>query len=36
MGALGILGLPFGRHTVRLAAVDRPVAVLGLFVYDSR
>ncbi len=32
----GILGLPFGLHTIRLEAVDRPVTVLGLFTYDSR
>ena len=32
----GILGLPYGLHTVRLEAVDRPVTILGIFVYDSR
>ena len=32
----GILGLPYGLHTVRLEAADRPVAVLGAFTYDSR
>ncbi|NOY83000.1 MAG: LamG domain-containing protein [Kiritimatiellaeota bacterium] len=32
----GIRGLPWGLHTVRIQAVDAPVSVLGLFVYDSR
>ena len=32
----GILGLPYGLHTVRLEAADRAVAVLGVFAYDSR
>lgn len=32
----GILGLPYGLHTVRLEAVDRPVTILGIFAYDSR
>ncbi len=32
----GILGLGFGLHRVRLRALDGPVAVLGLFTYDSR
>ena len=32
----GILGLPYGLHTVRLEAVDHPVTVLGIFAYDSR
>ena len=32
----GILGLPFGDHTVRVEAADGPVALLGVFVYDSR
>jgi len=32
----GILGLGFGLHTIRLEAADAPVAVLGLFTYDSR
>ena len=32
----GILGVGFGLHRVRLRAVDGPVAVLGLFTYDSR
>jgi len=32
----GILGLPFGVHSVRVEAVDGPVSLLGAFVYDSR
>jgi len=32
----GILGLGYGLHTVRLEAVDAPVAVLGVFTYDAR
>lgn len=32
----GILGLPFGLHRVRLEAAGGPVAVLGLYTYDSR
>ncbi|OGV75027.1 MAG: hypothetical protein A3K19_06215 [Lentisphaerae bacterium RIFOXYB12_FULL_65_16] len=32
----GILGLGFGVHTVRVEAVDAPVTLLGVFVYDSR
>ena len=32
----GILGLPFGDHTVRIEAAGGPVAILGVFVYDSR
>ena len=32
----GILGLPYGLHTIRLEAVDRDVVVLGIFTYDSR
>ena len=32
----GILGLPYGLHTVRLQAVDREVTVLGIYTYDSR
>ncbi len=32
----GILGLPWGVHEVRLRALHKPVAVLGLFTYDSR
>jgi len=32
----GILGLGFGEHTVRVEAADGPVALLGVFVYDSR
>ncbi|MCP4641455.1 MAG: hypothetical protein GY851_13520, partial [bacterium] len=32
----GILGLGYGVHTVRIEAADAPVAVLGLFTYDSR
>ncbi|MBC8870712.1 MAG: SGNH/GDSL hydrolase family protein [Planctomycetes bacterium] len=32
----GILGLPYGLHTVRLEAIDHPVTVLGIFAYDSR
>ncbi|MBN2309571.1 MAG: hypothetical protein JXR94_11400, partial [Candidatus Hydrogenedentes bacterium] len=32
----GVLGLAYGLHSVRLEAVDGPVAVLGLFTYDSR
>jgi hypothetical protein len=32
----GILGLPFGLHTVQVEAVNSPVTVLGIFTYDSR
>jgi hypothetical protein len=32
----GILGFPYGLHTVRLEAADQPVIVLGIFAYDSR
>lgn len=32
----GILGLGFGLHAIRVEAVDGPVAVLGVFAYDSR
>ncbi len=32
----GLLGLGFGLHTIRLEALKGPVAVLGVFVYDSR
>jgi hypothetical protein len=32
----GIPGLGFGEHVVRIEAVDGPVGVLGVFVYDSR
>ena len=32
----GIRNLPFGRHTVTLQARGGPVAVLGLFTYDTR
>jgi len=32
----GILGLPYGLHTIRLEAVDQPVTILGIFTYDSR
>ena len=32
----GILGLGFGLHAIRLEAVEAPVAVLGVFTYDSR
>lgn len=32
----GILHLGFGLHTIRLEAKDSPVAVLGIFTYDSR
>ena len=32
----GILGLGYGLHTLRIRAVNAPVAVLGVFAYDSR
>lgn len=32
----GILDLPYGLHRVSLTAVDKPVAVLGVFAYDTR
>ncbi|MGI5818609.1 MAG: hypothetical protein ACOX9R_10995 [Armatimonadota bacterium] len=32
----GILDLGFGLHRVTLEAVDAPVAILGVFTYDSR
>lgn len=32
----GVLNLGFGLHKVRLEAKDAPVAVLGIFTYDSR
>ncbi len=32
----GVLGLGYGMHTVRIKADGGPVAVLGVFVYDSR
>ena len=32
----GVLGLGFGLHRVTLEAVDAPVEVLGMFVYDAR
>jgi len=32
----GILHFPYGLHHVRIEAMDRPVAVLGIFTYDSR
>jgi hypothetical protein len=32
----GILNLGFGIHKVRLEAKDEPVAILGIFSYDSR
>ena len=32
----GIRGLPEGLHTVRVEAVERPVPLLGLFLYDAR
>ncbi len=32
----GYRPLPYGVHTVRVQAVDGPVAVLGLFSYDTR
>jgi hypothetical protein len=32
----GILGLGFGVHALRFEAVGAPVAILGVFVYDSR
>ncbi|MBL8828759.1 MAG: hypothetical protein JNM18_17400, partial [Planctomycetaceae bacterium] len=32
----GIGPLPYGMHSVRIRAVDGPVAVLGLFSYDTR
>ena len=32
----GIRGLPYGLHTVRVEAVERPVPLLGLFLYDAR
>jgi hypothetical protein len=32
----GILGLPYGLHSIEVEAGEGPVAVLGLFTYDSR
>ncbi len=32
----GILNMPYGLHHVRIEAVDKPVAVLGVFTYDAR
>ena len=32
----GILNLGFGLHKIRLTAKEAPVAVLGIFSYDSR
>jgi hypothetical protein len=32
----GISRFPYGLHQVRIEAVDKPVAVLGIFTYDSR
>lgn len=32
----GILGLPYGLHTVRIEAQEQAVSVLGVFSYDSR
>jgi hypothetical protein len=32
----GVRRLPFGMHAVRIETLDAPVAVLGLFTYDSR
>ncbi|MHB9138111.1 MAG: SGNH/GDSL hydrolase family protein, partial [Victivallaceae bacterium] len=32
----GINGLPFGLHLVKIEATGKPVAVLGIFAYDSR
>ncbi|NUP98474.1 MAG: hypothetical protein HUU35_01330 [Armatimonadetes bacterium] len=32
----GIRNLPYGLHQVRLTAVEAPVAVLGVFSYDTR
>ena len=32
----GILGLGYGLHTVRLEALNAPVAMLGVFAYDAR
>ena len=33
---MGILNLGFGLHKVRLEAKEAPVAILGIFTYDSR
>jgi hypothetical protein len=32
----GVLGLPFGKHRIRLQAEGKPVRVLGVFGYDGR
>ena len=32
----GILGIPYGLHTIRVTALERPVALLGAFSYDTR
>lgn len=32
----GIRGLPYGMHTLRVRAADGPVALLGVFTYDTR
>ncbi|KAA0143110.1 hypothetical protein FYZ48_01700 [Gimesia chilikensis] len=32
----GVLGLPFGKHRIRLQAEGQPVRVIGVFVYDGR
>ncbi|QGQ22470.1 hypothetical protein F1728_07170 [Gimesia benthica] len=32
----GVLGLPFGKHQIRLQAEGKPVRVIGVFGYDGR
>ncbi|HCO25326.1 MAG TPA: hypothetical protein DIT97_20735 [Gimesia maris] len=32
----GVLGLPFGKHRIKLRAEEKPVRVLGVFGYDGR
>jgi hypothetical protein len=32
----GVLGLPFGKHRIRLQAEGKPVRVIGVFGYDGR
>jgi hypothetical protein len=32
----GILGIPYGLHTIRVTALERPAALLGVFSYDTR
>jgi len=32
----GLCGLPYGAHSIRVTAADGPVALLGVFSYDTR